>query len=141
MKPPPFFDIDPPFSKRENARFVILPAPYERTTSYVKGCAGGPEAIRRASSQVELFEPDVGLEPYRQGIYSAPAVRFGKKSDDLELERIRKAAEPYVAEGKFPVTIGGEHTVAVPLVKLFARRYKKLTVLQLDAHPDLRDSY
>jgi len=140
-KPEAFFDIDPPFSKRKNARFAILPAPYERSSSYLKGCAKGPAAIKKASAQVELYEPDVGVEPYRQGIYAAPAVRFGKGSDAKELDRIRKAAEPYIDEGKFLVTLGGEHTIAVPLVKLYCEKHKNITVLQIDAHPDLRDTY
>ncbi len=136
-----FFDIDPPFNKRENAGFVIIPVPYERTTSYLKGCVKGPEAIKKASAQVELYEPEVDVEPYREGIYTAPAIRFGKESESSELDRIRKVAEPYVAEGKFVVALGGEHTIAVPLVKLFAGKYRNLSVLQIDAHPDLRDSY
>lgn len=137
----PFFDLEPRHARKKTSRFVILPVPYERTTSYLKGCKHGPEAVRKAGSQVELYEPELAAEPYLQGIYTAPPVNFGKKSEREELARIRKAAAPYVREGKFLAAIGGEHTVSVPLVELFARKYGNLTVLQIDAHPDLRASY
>ncbi len=137
----PFFDLDREYAQKKKSRFVILPVPYERTTSYLTGCRRGPEAIRDASSQVELYEPDVDRDPYLNGIHTAPPVRFGKKSIEEELTRIKKAAASYVEEGKFLVAIGGEHTVSVPLVGFFAEKYANLSVLQIDAHPDLRDSY
>jgi len=137
----PFFDPDPPHARKRSSRFVILPLPYERTTSYLKGCGRGPEAIRNASPQVELYEPEVDNEPCLQGIYTAPPVKFGNKSEEEELDRIRKAAAPHVGEGRFLAAIGGEHTVTVPLAGLFAEKYDELSVLQIDAHPDLRDSY
>ena len=136
-----YFDVPPRFARLNESRFVILPAPYERTTSYLKGCAKGPQAILEASAQVELLEPDIGVEPYLCGIHTTPAVRFGKGDEVTELDRIRKAAEPFVDSGKFLITLGGEHTVTAPLVKLFAEKFRNFSVLHIDAHPDLRDSY
>lgn len=136
-----YFDVPPRFARLNESRFVILPAPYERTTSYLKGCAKGPQAILEASTQVELFEPDVGIEPYLCGIHTAPAVRFGKGGEAAELDRIRKAAEPFVDAGKFLITLGGEHSITAPLAKLFAEKFHNLTVLHVDAHPDLRNTY
>lgn len=137
----PFFDIEPEFLKRTKARFVILPVPYERTTTYLKGCADGPDAIRIASPSLEMYEYDVDIEPFRAGIFTAPSVQFGDADEKTELEKIGKAAALYVDDGKFLISIGGEHSISLPLLKLFASRYKDLSVLQIDAHPDLRDSY
>lgn len=119
-----------------------MPVPYERTTSYVKGTAGGPDAILQASTQVELFDEELGEENYRAGIATCPAPSF---EEDLSIEdclgRIYDRVSELLALNKRIICLGGEHTITHPIVRAFSEQYSSLTVLQLDAHTDLRDEY
>ena len=135
------YDLEPEFSDRATARYALLPIPYERTTTYVKGTAQGPEAILEASCQVELFDEVTGTEPFRAGIWTTEPVETTDDSEETALDRIASAARSLIAEGKFVVGLGGEHTVSVPLIQAHAAAYPNLHVLHLDAHADLRDAY
>lgn len=130
---PSFLEIEPQYSSYENARFVVLPVPYESTTSYGKGTRNGPAAILKASAQVENFIPELGCEPYRKaGIHTLKSVAVA---------RLESRVESLLKDNKIPVILGGEHSLTPIAVKAFARKYKDLSVLQLDAHADLRNSY
>ncbi len=136
------YDLEPEFSTRETARYALLPIPYERTTTYVKGTARGPEAILEASRQVELFDEVTATEPFRAGIWTAGPVEVDtSEPEEAALDRIECAARSLISEGKLVVGLGGEHTVSVPLIRAHASVYSGLHVLHLDAHADLRDSY
>jgi len=136
------YDLEPKFSSRASARYALLPLPYERTTTYVRGTARGPAALLEASHQVELFDEVTGTEPYRAGIWTAPPVEdVPGETEDQVLGRIASAAASLIEEGKFVVGLGGEHTVSVPLIRAHASAFEGLNVLHLDAHADLRDSY
>jgi agmatinase len=123
------------------SRVTILPVPYEQTTSYKHGTGGGPAAIISASRNLELYDEELECEPYRLGICTLdelePVLGDGRRM----VERIAEVAEWLVAEDKLPVALGGEHTLSLGLVKALASRYQDLSVLALDAHADLRDSY
>ncbi len=137
-----YFDLPPSFTKLEDSAFVILPVPYERTTSYVKGTAKGPEAVLRASWQVELFDEETKKEPYLKGIHSAKPLTFAKEEGELEsLHKIGEAVSRYLKLKKFVVSIGGEHSITAGIVPVYAKAFDKISVLQIDAHPDLRDTY
>lgn len=117
----------------EESDVVILPVPYEKTVCYMPGTAKGPKAIIDASSQLESF--DVEFEYEINGkvkIHTADEVKF----EELE-EKVSEILE----KSKFPVVLGGEHTVTVPTVKATAQNYNDLSVLQIDAHADLRDEF
>ena len=136
-----YFDVSAGYRDLKKSRFVILPVPYERTTTFIKGAAAGPEAIRSASAHVELFDEETGVEPYLDGIHSADPVEFGRIHGKEALEKIGRTVRRYVDRGKFVIAIGGEHTITAGIVPVYAKKYADLTVLQLDAHADLRASY
>jgi agmatinase len=122
------------------ARVVILPVPLEQTVSYLPGTAAGPKKILEASTQVELYDPERDGYPYRVGIHTAAPVDC--RGDPAQvMDRIAAALSPWVAEGKVPVCLGGEHSLSFAPVKVLRERYPGLSVLHLDAHADLRDSY
>ncbi len=136
-----FLDLPADFSSLEQARAAILCLPYEKTTSYGKGTQAGPEAIIKASTQVELYDEELDAEPYQVGI--ATVSPFGDFDDEPEqaVERIASECEKMLKKDKFVVGIGGEHTVTVGMVRAFVKHHPNLWVLQLDAHSDLRDEY
>ncbi|MBM4037263.1 MAG: agmatinase [Planctomycetes bacterium] len=138
---PGFLGIGPPHSAYETARAVVLPVPLEATTSYVKGTRRGPQAIIDASHQVELYDEELGRETYRLGIATLPAVEVESLGYEQAAERMTTAARQVLADGKLLVALGGEHSITPPLVDAAAGVCGPLTVLQLDAHADLRDAY
>lgn len=135
-----FLGLQKEFSEEATARFVVLPIPYERTTTYVRGTRFGPQAILEASQEVELYDEEFGIEAYKTGICTAPAVDLGRSPEEA-LEAIHQAISAIAEKGKTPIALGGEHTVTVGIVRALAEKYENLTVLHLDAHADLRDEY
>ena len=136
-----FLDIEPSYSAYASSRFVVLPIPYEGTVSYGRGTSAGPEAILKASSQVELYDQELRGEFFKVGIFTAQHLDCNAPTSQQLQEQITSAASKFHADDKFVLALGGEHTVSVGLVKAAAQRYPDLSVLHLDAHADLRDSY
>ena len=120
----------------ENAFFHIIPAPYEKTTSYGKGTAKGPSAILNASGQLEIF--DGKSIPADLGIYTQPPADC-EKSPEKSLNNITKAVGNTLGLGKFPVILGGEHTITHAVVRAY--QGESIGVVHFDAHADLRDAY
>jgi agmatinase len=125
----------------DEARAVILPVPLERTTSYVGGTRNGPREILQASSHMELWDEELGVDVHRAGVFTLPEMElpFGELSPLMD--EIRRVAGEILQRDKFLVTLGGEHSITPPLVAAAAARYAGLGVLQIDAHADLRDEY
>ncbi len=125
----------------DDSRVVILPVPVERTTSYGGGTRNGPREILEASSHMELWDEEVGTDVHGVGIYTLPQMElpFGELAPLME--EIQRVASEILSRDKFLVTLGGEHSITPPLVAAAAGRHKGLTVLQIDAHADLRESY
>lgn len=133
----PAGDAPPP----ADARAVIVPFGLEASVSYGGGTSKGPAAIIAASHEVELFDEDLWTEPFRTiGIATmdAPAIP-GEVADALD--RIEAITEDLLNAGKFPLILGGEHSVTAGVIRPFARRFDELAVLHFDAHADLRDGY
>ena len=128
-------------SALERARVVIVPVPYDRTASYMKGTARGPEAIIAASRFMELYDDEVDRDPYTIGIHTAPPVSSNDDSPEVMTRKVEEAAARYLEMGKMPVVLGGEHSVAVGAIKAYHRKHPKLSVIQFDAHGDLRATY
>ena len=123
------------------AKAVIIPFGLEASVSYGGGTALGPEAIIAASPKLEFFDEALWREPYREfGIATleAPEIAPGVEAALGQLEAV---VETVLAAGKFPLTLGGEHSLTAGAIRPFARRYPDLVVLQFDAHSDLRDGY
>jgi agmatinase len=127
----------PPYA---TARFAILPLPYDGTATWQRGTARGPEAILAASAALEYYDIETGTEPWREGLITmAPVVPAA--TAEATVERIREVTAGLLADGKTVVGLGGEHSVTIGLVQAHAARYPGLSVLQIDAHTDTRDTY
>jgi N1-aminopropylagmatine ureohydrolase len=124
-----------------DSRIVILPVPADRTTSYVGGTRNGPREILQASSHMELWDEELGVDVHREGIFTLPEMElpFGELAPLMD--EIKRVASEIFRRDKFLVTLGGEHSITPPLVAAAAARYPGLSVLQIDAHADLRNSY
>jgi agmatinase len=142
MPPDNFGGIPEEHSRYETSRAVIFPVPLERTTTYEQGTRNGPAAILAASRNMELYDEELEVEPYKEiGIHTLPPIDTQDGSLDEVLTELFTAEVGLLEDEKFPVVLGGEHSLTPPLVKAVARKYKDLTVLQIDAHADLRDQY
>lgn len=135
-----FLDLEP-INPRE-ADIIIVPIPYEATTTYGGGTRFGPEAILTASQQVELWDEEYNDNPSQQlKIATANEISPDAGGPAAMVEKIKKRVRPWVSEGKFLVTLGGEHTITVALVESYVTKYPDLTIVAFDAHADLRDKY
>ena len=119
---------------------VLLPVPYERTTTYRKGTAKGPAALLEASSQVELFDEETRTEPLERGVATLDSVSTGALPDHLA-GRLEPMVGEWLDAGKLVGCLGGEHSISLGPIRAAAKRHPGLGILQIDAHPDLRDSY
>jgi N1-aminopropylagmatine ureohydrolase len=125
----------------EDSRAVVLPIPFERTTSYVTGTRNGPREILLASGQVELWDEETQSEAYNRGIYTLPELELPYNDIRVALDEIKRVVGAIMAHEKFLVVLGGEQSISVPMVEALAARMPGLSVLQIDAHADMRDSY
>jgi len=139
--PRTFAAIPDEYARFEAARVVILPVPYDHTASGLAGSREGPRAIIDASEEMELYDLVLGLEPFRVGIHTLPEVAPLAGDPAAMMERIEALVGELLDAGKFVVTLGGEHTVAVGVARAYRRRFPSLSVLALDAHADLRPEY
>jgi agmatinase len=130
---------DPPVFK-ESAT-VILPIPFDRTTSYMPGTRQGPRELLLASAQVELWDEELGVDVHDRGMVTLPEMDLAVETTDAAIAQVQRVTGEILDSGKFLVTIGGEHSITSPIVAAAAGRHPGLTVLQIDAHADLRDSY
>ena len=125
----------------DGARVVILPIPLDRTTSYVPGTRTGPHEILVASSHMELWDEETGTDVHSVGIYTLPEMEFPFSRMDDIVEEIRRVVAELLKRDKFPVILGGEHSITGPIVRAVAAKHRNLSVLQVDAHADMRDVY
>jgi N1-aminopropylagmatine ureohydrolase len=125
----------------ENARVVILPVPLDRTTSYVAGTRNGPHEILVASSHMELWDEETATDVHSIGIYTLPEMEFPYTSMEEVVGEIRRVASEIVSRDKFLFVLGGEHSITAPIVSAVAAKHPGLSVLQIDAHADLRESF
>ena len=142
MPPDNFGGLPDEHSQYETSRAVIFPVPLERTTSYEHGTRNGPAAILAASRNMELYDEELELEPYKEiGIHTLPAIDTADGTLDEVITEIFTAQLGLLDDEKFTVALGGEHSLTPPLVSATAKKFKDLSVLQIDAHADLRDEY
>jgi agmatinase len=126
----------------KEAEAVVLPIPYEGTTTYGGGTREGPEAILAASRQVELWDEEYNWDPTAAiRLATAQPILPEVAGPQAMLDKIKRIVQPWVAQGKFILALGGEHTITVALLQAFQTRYPDFTVVALDAHADLRESY
>jgi agmatinase len=135
-----FGAIPSEYAGEETAHIVVLPVPYDETSTWLKGADRGPQAIIDASANMELFDIETASEVFRQGIFTAPAV-LENSSPEAMVASVRKRVDGYLDNGQFAVVVGGEHSVSVGSIQAHALRHPGMAVLQLDAHADLREEY
>ncbi|MBM3307218.1 MAG: agmatinase [Candidatus Eisenbacteria bacterium] len=135
-----FLGLPPEAADVARARVVVLPIPYEATTTYRKGTGLGPSAILAASAQVEFFDETERDEPCFRGIHTLPPLDATGSPEEV-VARIENAAATHAGAGRFVLALGGEHTVTVGAARGVARGRGPLTVVQIDAHADLRNEY
>jgi agmatinase len=142
MQPAPFGGDLPVPSEFATSGSLILPVPFDRTTSYIRGTRLGPKEILLASAQVELWDEEMGVDIHSRGMFTLPEVDLSAAvtMDDAIME-LQAAVTPLFDTDKFLVMLGGEHSITSPVVAAAAAKHKGLSVLQIDAHADLRASY
>jgi agmatinase len=136
-----FGGVKPETRSYEDSKVVVLPVPFDRTTSYVPGTRNGPREILQASSHMELWDEELNIDVHGVGIFTLPEMELPFSEMDRALGEIRRVTAAILERDKFPVVLGGEHSITAPVVAAAAAKYPGLSVLQLDAHADLRDSY
>ena len=135
-----FAGLSGQWADEQTAKIVVLPVPYDKTSSWVHGAEKGPEAFLEASVQLEWLDTETRTEVYRQGIHTAAPVTEDR-TPALLCETVEERMGAIWDAGKFPCMIGGNHTVSIGACRAAAKRFEHLTVLQLDAHSDLRPEY
>jgi agmatinase len=125
----------------EDAKVAVVPIPYDSTVSYKVGSRYGPAAILDASRQVETFDEEIGRDTSDVGIYTLPELEPDMRGPGAMLERVYQAVKPVVDAGKLLVALGGEHSLSLSTIRPCAEKYENLSVLQIDAHLDLRNTY
>ena len=135
-----FGDLPEEYSALEHARVVVIPVPYDRTSTWIKGAGKGPAAIIEASAHMELYDIETDSEVYKKGIFTAEPVDGQQLPEDMA-EMVAEQVRQYIRDNKFVVVVGGEHSVSIGSVRAQVANNADITVLQLDAHSDLRDEY
>ncbi len=128
--------------KFENSKAVVLPVPYDSTASYISGMRHGPKAIIEASRHMELYDVELGYEPSQKtGVWTLDELQPSMDSPKETIKRVRDAFSEIMDNDRFPIMLGGEHSITLGAVQAVAAKYPKLSVLQIDAHSDLRDEF
>lgn len=128
-------------TRRATSEVLVLPIPYEQSTSYGGGTRNGPRAILHASRFVEYYDPDFGGEAFTRGVHTLPAIEPHYAGPDAMRERIASVVGDVAPEGKLLACLGGEHSITPGIVDGVARATRDFTVVQFDAHADLRDEF
>ena len=137
-----FLSLEKKYYSFKNAAFVILPIPYEESTTYGKGTKYAPEAIINASKYLELYDIEEEIEPYKEGIHTLKPLKLQKGNPSKTMDVIEDNVSNILKDNKIPIILGGEHTISAPASYAFEEKYKKkLSILHFDAHADLRENY
>lgn len=123
------------------AKVAILPVPYESTITYGGGTSRGPAAIIEASRHVELWDSELGRDVSKLGFFTLPELEPDMSGPQAQVKRVEDAVTNIIKDKKWPLVLGGEHSITPSVVAALKRNYKNLSVLQIDAHTDLRDEY
>jgi len=128
------------YGKLETAKVVLIPVPYDGTSTWQKGADKGPQAFLDASENMELYDIETNSEAYKNGIYLADPVTENS-SPEAMVEAVYERTKNYITRNKFVTLFGGEHSVSIGSIRAFNESFQDLTVVQLDAHADLRKDY
>ena len=121
------------------ASIVILPVPFDKTSTWIKGADKGPQAIIEASPHLEFYDIETDSEVFKKGIFTAGAIKAATSS--AMIKKTHATVSEFLKDNKFVVVLGGEHSVSIGAIKAYAGHYENLSILHLDAHADSRDTY
>ena len=128
------------YARLDDAKIVLIPVPYDGTSTWQKGADKGPAAFLEASENMELFDIETRSEVYKKGIYLAPPVTENSSPEKM-VEAVYKTTKNYIKQDKFVTLFGGEHSISIGSIKAFNESFEELSVVQIDAHADLRPEY
>ena len=128
------------FSKIETSKVILIPVPYDGTSTWQKGADKGPEAFLEASENMELYDIETDSEVYKNGIYLADEIKEFSSPEKM-VSTVHDITKSYIRKNKFVTLIGGEHSISIGSIRAFNECFQSLTVLQIDAHADLRKEY
>lgn len=134
-----FGGLPPELSNYKDSQIVILPIPFDKTSTWIKGSHKAPDAIIEASKNMELYDIETDSEVYKKGIYTAKSITVSNAKEMID--KVYRRVKNLLNDKKFVVTLGGEHTVSLGPIKAHAEFFNDLSILHLDAHSDMRDSY
>jgi agmatinase len=123
----------------EQASTIILPIPFDKSSTWLKGADKGPAAIIEASKYLEFYDIETDSEVYKKGIFTANSIHAASSS--VLLRKTDATVSRYLTDNKLVVTLGGDHSVSIGVIKAYVKHYKDLSILQLDAHADSRETY
>jgi len=135
-----FGDLPQRYCAYQTAKIVILPAPFDATSTWIKGADKGPAAIIEASADMETYDIETDSEVYKQGIFTDRPTKE-KKSPEKMVAELKTRALKHIKNKKYVVTLGGEHSISAATIAAYVESFKNVSVLQLDAHADLREEY
>jgi len=132
--------ISEEYAKIETSKIVLIPVPYDGTSTWQKGADKGPEAFLNASDNMELYDIETDSEVYKKGIHLADAVTENSSPEKM-VEEVHAVTKTFIRKNKFVTIVGGEHSVSIGTIRAFNECFNDLTVVQIDAHADLRKEY
>jgi len=138
--PQNFGGLEGEFAALDKARVAVLPVPYDFTTTYQGGTRQGPRAILNASQNMELWDEEIGAI-YRHGLHTLPEMEPTAEGPGAMVDRVERAVSWILDQDRLPAILGGEHSITAGAVRAAARRFPHVSVLQIDAHADMRDRY
>lgn len=128
------------FAQLDSSNIVLIPVPYDGTSTWGKGADKGPDAFLEASANMELYDIETDSEVYQEGVYLADAVTENASPEKM-VDAVHQTTKKYIDQGKFVTLFGGEHSISIGSIRAFQESFENLTVLQIDAHADLRPEY
>ncbi|GAB5472255.1 MAG: agmatinase [Maribacter sp.] len=128
------------YATLDTSKIVLIPVPYDGTSTWGKGADKGPKAFLEASQNMELYDIETDSEVYKNGIYLADAVTVNATPEAM-VDAVHQETKKFIKKNKFVTIFGGEHSISIGTIRAFDEMFPSLTVLHIDAHADLRKSY
>lgn len=136
-----FLGLEVEHSRYDTSRVVIIPAGFEASTSYQQGTSHGPRAIIKASQQVELYDIEMKTHFHTVGVHTLESLEFNKTPAPKACERVHEKTKNILKDNKWPILLGGEHTISYGLFLALFEKYPNLSIFHIDAHTDMREAY
>ncbi len=140
METKTYAGIPEEYAKLEHVKIVLIPVPYDGTSTWQKGADKGPKAFLEASENMELYDIETNSEVYKNGIYLAEPITVNATPEAMA-DAVHQETKKYIKKNKFVTIFGGEHSISIGTIRAFSEMFSDLTVLHIDAHADLRKSY